>query len=241
VPKSKGTKSKRAGKGKGSKAGKAGKGTKSSKRRGWSLGSWRRKRAARKWREANARRRAEHARAGQRKGSKPIPEWSKKRRTPPPPPPPRDDTEADPADTAPAAPNEPDGPDAKILPFRRPVKGTARGSAMVNPYRNVIDTLGGTITVENALAALDYVYGLPELVDAIAERLVRDGATYCNEFPTDPRAGEVAQLVGVQMQKMHGPVEKFGAVFERVHEAELARLRNPRPHEEKWDIRENVR
>jgi hypothetical protein len=79
------------------------------------------------------------------------------------------------------------------------------------------------------------------LVDAIADRLVRDGATYCEEFPTDPRAGEVAQIVGVQMRKMHGPVEKFATVFENVHRAELERLRNPRPNERKWDISENVR
>jgi hypothetical protein len=136
-----------------------------------------------------------------------------------------------------------DGPGAKILPFRqrttkRNVKGTA---TMPNPYNGAIEALGGSITVENALAALDYVYGLPALIGAIADRLTRDGATYVNDFPTDPRAGEVAQLVGSQMRKMHDPVERFGVVFEKVHARELERLRSPRHNEQAWDVSVNVR
>lgn len=110
---------------------------------------------------------------------------------------------------------------------------------MANPYMPAIDGLAGHISTENALSVLDYVKGLPALIEAAAERLKRDGEQYVTDFPSDPRAGEVAVLLASQMRKMHDPVEKFSTVFEKVHNKELERIRNPRHQEEKWDVSKN--
>jgi hypothetical protein len=125
----------------------------------------------------------------------------------------------------------------KLLPFRRPVR-RGRGT-MVNPYRPAIEGLAGRISTENARRVMDYVAGLPELIQAASDRLRRDGAAYVDDFPSDARAGEVAVALGVQMAKMHDPVAKFAAVFARVHAKELDRLENPRQQEEKWDVSKN--
>lgn len=110
---------------------------------------------------------------------------------------------------------------------------------MPNPYQDAIEALGGTITTENARRVMDYVYGLPEFITAIAERLTRDGHAYTEDFPSEPQAGEVAISLGQQMQRMHGPVEEFGEVFSRVHDRDLKRLEEPRNQEEKWDVAAN--
>lgn len=126
---------------------------------------------------------------------------------------------------------------ATVLPFRKPNK---RGHTdMRNPYQPAIDGLAGHISTENALQVLDYVGGLPALIEAAANRLMRDGNQYVEDFPSDPRAGEVAMLLAQQMRRMHDPVEKFSAVFERVHRQELQRIREPRQGEEKWDVTNN--
>lgn len=110
---------------------------------------------------------------------------------------------------------------------------------MPNPYQAAIDALAGTINPENANRALDYVHGLPELVEAIANRMARDGNTYVMEFPTHPAAGEIAVKLGGQMNRMREPVEKFRDVFYKVHQKELDRLRSPRVNEQAWDVTMN--
>lgn len=110
---------------------------------------------------------------------------------------------------------------------------------MPNPYGPAIDALGGTITPENARRVMDYVYGLPELIEALSARLKRDGMAYVSDFPSEPQAGEVAVSLGTQMARMEGPVAEFRDVFHRVHERDLKRLEEPRHREEAWDVASN--
>jgi len=110
---------------------------------------------------------------------------------------------------------------------------------MPNPYRNAIDGLSGQIDTTNARRVMDYVYGLPELIEAAAQRLTRDGRAYVEDFPSEPQAGEVAIMLGQQMLRMLGPVEEFREVFNRVHDPDLKRLEEPRQQEEKWDVASN--
>lgn len=111
---------------------------------------------------------------------------------------------------------------------------------MPNPYADAIEGLSGTSSVENARRVMDYVYGLPALVEAAAERIGRDGNAYVEDFPSRPQAGEVAVALAAQMLRMLGPIEEFREVFHRVHEHDLNRLEEPRPHEEKWDVSRNM-
>lgn len=111
---------------------------------------------------------------------------------------------------------------------------------MPNPYGDAIDALNaGQLNPENARRVVDYVMGLPELIEAAANRLKRDGQAYCEDFPSSPEAGEVAITLGQQMARMHGPVAEFREVFHRVHDTDLRRLEEPRKHEEKWDYAKN--
>lgn len=111
---------------------------------------------------------------------------------------------------------------------------------MPNPYDDVIEALSArTLTPENARRVIDYVMGLPDLIQAAADRLSRDGKAYVEDFPSEPQAGEVAIELGTQMARMQGPVQEFMSVFHRVHERDLRRLEEPRKHEEAWDVASN--
>jgi hypothetical protein len=111
---------------------------------------------------------------------------------------------------------------------------------MPNPYEDAIEALtSGTLTPDNARRVLDYVHGLPALIEAAASRLSRDGRAYVEDFPSEPEAGEVAIMLGQQMARMHGPVDEFREVFNRVHDPDLKRLDEPRQQEEKWDFARN--
>lgn len=110
---------------------------------------------------------------------------------------------------------------------------------MPNPYTGAIEALGGRISTENALRVLDYVTGLPDLIEAMSLRLARDGSAYLEDFPSAPAAGQVAVSLADQMRRMHGPIQQFSKVFERVHAKELERIRNPRKGEVKWDVSKN--
>lgn len=110
---------------------------------------------------------------------------------------------------------------------------------MPNPYRPAIDALSGQISTENARRVIDYVAGLPELIEAISARLTRDGHAYVDDFPSDPQAGEVAVALGVQMRRIGDLVAAFQEVFRRVHARDLRRIDEPRRFEERWDVMQN--
>lgn len=108
-----------------------------------------------------------------------------------------------------------------------------------NPYAPVIESLSGTMTPENARNVLAYVYGLPELIQAVSDRLMRDGTAYAEDFPSEPEAALLALSLAGLMARMQGNVQDFGAVFHRVHEADLRRLEEPRHRESAWDYSAN--
>jgi hypothetical protein len=108
-----------------------------------------------------------------------------------------------------------------------------------NPYQPVIEALSGTMTPENALRVIAYVHGLPELIQAVSERLTRDGTAYAEDFPSEPEAAEFAVSLGVLMARLQVNIADFGDTFRRVHERDLRRLESPRRREEAWDYGRN--
>jgi hypothetical protein len=109
---------------------------------------------------------------------------------------------------------------------------------MPNPYESAIRAFAdGRISTENALGVIAYINGLPPLVCALAERLVRDGRAFTEDFPSHPACGELAIQLGLDIARsMQGRIGDLQTTFRRVHAADLRRLENPRPQEWKWDV-----
>jgi hypothetical protein len=127
----------------------------------------------------------------------------------------------------------------------RASRGTQLGSAPVsghNPFAAVIEACAQAAQAyspDNALRVIDWYEGMPGLVDAISAMLTTQGARNTEEFFLYPAAGEFAARLGAQFQAYKGPCEDARATFERAHIEDLEKLRNPKAHQEKWDLSAN--
>lgn len=127
----------------------------------------------------------------------------------------------------------------------RASSGTQLGSAPVsgrNPFAAVIEACGQaaqSYSPDNALRVIDWYEGMPALVDAISGMLTTQGARNTEEFFLYPAAGEFAARLGSHFHAYKGPCEDARAAFERAHLEDLEKLRNPKSHQEKWDLSAN--
>lgn len=111
-----------------------------------------------------------------------------------------------------------------------------------NPFAAVIEACGTAAqgySPENAVRAIAWYEGMPELIDAISGMLRAQGGKNTEEFFMYPAAGEFARALGDQFQAYKGPCENARQAFEMAHVEDLERIRNPKAHQEKWDIAAN--
>ncbi len=77
---------------------------------------------------------------------------------------------------------------------------------------------------------------LPGFFEALASGVSALAARFGDELPVDSRVAEyVRDMVG-DLASLHGQADDLKATFEQAHETELARIDNPRPAEEVWDV-----
>lgn len=107
-----------------------------------------------------------------------------------------------------------------------------------NPFAAVIEACGTAAqgySPDNAQRVVDWYEAMPELIGAIAGMLKAQGAKTTEEFYLHPAAGEFAAALGDQFLRYQDACDNARHAFERAHEADLARIRDPRPHEAKWN------
>lgn len=111
-----------------------------------------------------------------------------------------------------------------------------------NPFAAVVEAAAQaaqSYTPENAGSVIDWYEGMPEMIDAISRMLQAQGAKNSEDFYLYPAAGEFAMALGGKFQAYKGPCEEARHAFEVAHAEDLERLRNPKPHQEKWDLSKN--
>jgi len=107
-----------------------------------------------------------------------------------------------------------------------------------NPFDAVIDACGTathSYSPDDALRVIDWYRGMPDLIEAVAQMLTAQGAKTTEEFYLHPAAGQFAMGLGDQLRLYSEACHAARAAFERAHAADLDRIRNPRPHEAKWN------
>lgn len=112
-----------------------------------------------------------------------------------------------------------------------------------NPFAAVVEACGQVAqayTPENALRVVDWYEGMPELIEAIAGMLRAQGRKNTEEFFLYPAAGEFASTLGDKFLHYAGPCQDARAAFQAAHAEDLERIRNPKPHQAKWDLSLNA-
>lgn len=141
------------------------------------------------------------------------------------------------------------GPGMPIL--RRPTinkTGLARtgasqlGSAPASgrtPFQAVIEACGqsaSSYTPANALRVIEWYEGMPQLIEALAGMFAAHAVKNQEDFYLYPSAGEIANALGVKFAAYRGPCEDARAAFEAAHAEDLTKLRDPKRHQELWDL-----
>lgn len=112
-----------------------------------------------------------------------------------------------------------------------------------NPFAAVIEACQQAAQAydpENAVRAIDWYEGMPEMVDALSSMLHAQGVKNTEDFYMYPAAGEFAMALGGKFQAYKGPCEEARHAFEVAHAEDLERIRNPKPNQRKWDISSNT-
>lgn len=108
-----------------------------------------------------------------------------------------------------------------------------------NPFAAVIEACGTSAqgySPDNALRVMEWYEAMPDLIDAIAGMLQRQGAQTVEEFYLYPAAGEFAHALGNQFLRYKDPCDAARHAFEVAHAEDIERVKNPQRHQEKWDI-----
>lgn len=111
-----------------------------------------------------------------------------------------------------------------------------------NPFAAVIEACGQATqgySPDNALRVIDWYEGMPELIEAVAGMLRAQGAKTTEEFYLYPAAAEFAGRLGEQFLAYRDPCASARDAFEKAHAEDLERIRDPKQHQEKWDISAN--
>ena len=111
-----------------------------------------------------------------------------------------------------------------------------------NPFAAVIEACGQaaqSYEPGNALRVIDWYEGMPALIEAVAGMLRQQGGKTTEQFYLYPAAAEFAGRLGEQFLAYRDPCGSARDAFERAHAEDLERIRNPKQHQEKWDISAN--
>lgn len=91
---------------------------------------------------------------------------------------------------------------------------------------------------EGGLATADLLAGLPDVFDEFGAAL-RSIADRMGDGPFAASAREVLHELAARTSGLRDAAHESSQQFERAHQVELDRLRNPRPQEQAWDVRAN--
>jgi len=217
------------------------------------------RRAATRWRSRRARRERVRARRARLRGVPAetlglgiIPliagwrRWRKRRRAaraarntapkPPPPTPPKPRPAPEPAHQhRPAAP----APPVRFLPPPgRPAKEDRTMPAIIDQITEAHDGLAGW-QPENMRDVEQFLARLPEVASSLAAAVSRVADHLAAETPTAASVVDVLHEAASSIFSVSDPVQTAHGVFRTEHEAELARLEEPRPGEAMWDVQAN--
>lgn len=112
---------------------------------------------------------------------------------------------------------------------------------MSHPFRSIVESAAQAARwePENAKAVIAWYEGLEEMIAACARTVDTHGRTLVEQFEMDPAAGEHAQMLGGQLDRMRDYVTDARGTFYRQHAEQLTRIENPGPHSHKWDVSAN--
>jgi hypothetical protein len=77
---------------------------------------------------------------------------------------------------------------------------------------------------------------LPEFWNQFADGIRTLASRFDDELPVDPAVAEAIREMGATVVGLREHCVEMAALFERAHEAELKRLREPRVNEKMWDV-----
>lgn len=108
-----------------------------------------------------------------------------------------------------------------------------------NPFAAVIEACAqaaNSYSPDNALRAIDWYEGQPQLIEAIATMLGAHAAKNAEEFYLYPAAAEFANALAAKFMAYRGPCDDARGAFETAHAEDLTKIRDPKRNQEKWDI-----
>lgn len=111
-----------------------------------------------------------------------------------------------------------------------------------SPFAPVIEACAvaaQSYTPENALRAIAWYEGMPELIEALAGMFAAHARKNQEDFYLYPAAAEIANALGMKFAAYKGPCEDARAAFESAHAEDLTKIRDPKPNQDKWDIVKN--
>jgi hypothetical protein len=107
------------------------------------------------------------------------------------------------------------------------------------PFAAVIEACGVAATAyspDNAQRAIEWYEGMPQLIEAIASMFAAHAVRNAEDFYLYPAAADIANALGAKFAAYRGPCDDARAAFEAAHAEDLAKLRDPKRNQEKWDI-----
>jgi hypothetical protein len=107
------------------------------------------------------------------------------------------------------------------------------------PFAPVIEACGQAArgySPDNAQRAIEWYEGMPQLIEAIAAMFAAHAEKNAEDFYLYPAAAEIANALGTKFLAYRGPCDDARSAFEAAHAEDLAKLRDPKRHQEKWDI-----
>ncbi|WP_017540803.1 hypothetical protein [Nocardiopsis halophila] len=112
-------------------------------------------------------------------------------------------------------------------------------AAPVQRVRDAAEELKDALSEFGNIGMLDYEKGLkelPSLFEKLAQGLDQMAHRAEDEEPIDSSVIEFFDQISQASRGASDVADEMPGLFRAAHEAELERLENPRPHEEKWDV-----
>lgn len=138
-----------------------------------------------------------------------------------------------------ATPKPKPGP-AVPRPTARPSSTSSSGSVMSSgnitaAAEAMRDYIGGFVP-QNAADLTNFVGGLHEVFTALSESLASVSTTFSDDEPVAPAVVDHLEELRSMVSGLVDYAAEAGPIFAQAHEADLERLDNPRPNEQKMDI-----
>jgi hypothetical protein len=92
---------------------------------------------------------------------------------------------------------------------------------------------------EGGLEWADFHHAMPGVFSELGDHIRAMGERLGDDYPDDPAVTDGWHDAANQVAALHDHFEELAQLFERQHAEELARLRDPRPNEEVWDVTRN--